>query len=70
MKVKIKTWEQMEIEFGLNTIGGINCEYFFTKDMRKLLPEDRIIEIHDDIYWQPDNHKFKYKISKDMIEKK
>jgi len=45
MKVKIKTWETLEKEFGLDEEGDINCSFFFTKDMEEELPADRIIEV-------------------------
>ena len=63
-KVKIKTWEKMEKEFGLDEDGHIKCGKFFTKDMEDILPEGRVIEINiitrswDYIYY----------ISEDMIE--
>ena len=51
-KVKIKTWEQMEKEFGLNPDGVIPCGGdYFTELMEKELPNDRIIVVSpmDDI---------------------
>jgi hypothetical protein len=45
MKVKIKTWDKMEKEFGLNTNGNINCPCVFNKKLEADLPSDRIIEI-------------------------
>ena len=64
-KVKIKTWERMEEEFGLNTLRSIDCKYKFTTEMERLMPNSRIIEI--------DNHKWvteerTFYISKDMID--
>ena len=34
-KVKIKSWQEMEEEFGLNCIKSINCKFSFTKEMEK-----------------------------------
>ena len=34
-KVKIKSWEEMEKEFGLNCNGNINCNSCFTDGMKK-----------------------------------
>ncbi len=36
-KVKIKTWESIEKEYGLNIIGNILCPSRFSKDMEKKL---------------------------------
>ena len=43
MKVKIKTWKEMEKEFGLTGWGDINCNCNFPREMENKLPEDRII---------------------------
>lgn len=32
-RVKIREWDDMEKEFGLNALGDINCNRFFTKSM-------------------------------------
>jgi hypothetical protein len=50
-RVKIKTWEQMEEDFGLTKYGSINCEMKFTKEMERSLPKDRIIETENN-GWQ------------------
>lgn len=34
-KVKIKSWQEMEKEFGLNRFESINCKFSFTKEMEK-----------------------------------
>ncbi len=34
-KVKIKSWQEMEEEFGLNCAENINCNFTFTKEMEK-----------------------------------
>lgn len=34
--VQIKSWEEMESEFGLNDDGNIDCQYAFTKGMKYL----------------------------------
>ena len=65
MKVKIKTWEKMVEEFGLDFWGWINCEGIFTDLMEKDMPQDRIIDIHyedEDICWN------EWEITEDMIE--
>lgn len=43
--VKIRTWDDMEAEFGLDQEGDIKCPAIFTTDMEKELPSDRIIEV-------------------------
>ena len=71
MKVKIKTWEDMKKEYGLNQYGNINLMYPFLKEMENYVPEDRIIEIEkrtDEGYiWVADKFK-KYIITDEMIE--
>jgi len=70
MKVKIKTWEAMEKEFGLYN-ESIKVQFAFNKLMEKQLPKDRIIEVstteREDMYlW--DGSSQKYAISSGMIE--
>jgi hypothetical protein len=43
--VKIKTWNKMEQEYGLNKDVGINRYNPFTKKIEKNLPKNRIILI-------------------------
>jgi len=50
-KVKIKTWEEMEEEFGLDKYGSINMSsiYSFSENKEKYFKEyapDRIVEIN------------------------
>ena len=67
MKVKIKTWDAMAKEFGVNMYGNIKCEYYFPPEMEEEMPKDRYIEVkidHSGIYnWNG------WAISEDMIEK-
>jgi hypothetical protein len=46
--VKIKTWDQMEKEFGLTGSGSINCTIVFTEEMEEDLPKNRIIVLEND----------------------
>ena len=62
MKVKIKTWEQMKEEFGVDEDGFINCHSGFTPRMEKSMPEDRIVELVDGREY------YVWVISEDMIE--
>lgn len=64
-KVRIKTWEEMEKEFGLDEYGDIlvTGAYYFIKDMENIIPKDRIIEIDENNGWLSEL----YGISKPMI---
>lgn len=46
IKVKIRTWESMEKEFGLSDEGFIKCKNSFIKEMEEQMPEDRIISVY------------------------
>ena len=64
MLVKIKTWEAMEKEFGLDKDGDINCKLSLGKSIYEELPPDRIIEIDENgLRLEP-----YYFFSKDTIE--
>ena len=63
-KVKIKTWEEMEKEFGLTDDGNIKVFCIWIKEMEYLIPKDRIIEIDFKNVW---NVSIGYDITKDMI---
>ena len=71
VKVKIKTWEAMEKEFGLDGLGDIQCKRSFTKRMEEVMLKDRIVELDevDGIYLWYSGDFFPYVISSDMIEK-
>jgi hypothetical protein len=69
MKVKIKTWEAMEKQFGLDVYGDIQIteSMCFNTTMENEMPSDRIIEVEafDDRYsWKG------WEIINDMIEVK
>lgn len=77
MKVRIKTWNEMVQEFGVDNVGDIKCKETFNTYMEELLPKDRIIEIkengmysyllpHNVYDWYVDD--FEWNISDDMIE--
>ena len=61
--VKIKIWEQMEKEFGLNKHGYINCSPQFHLKMEKIMPKNRIILLDKNSFYK------KYVIIEEMIEK-
>lgn len=81
MKVKIKTWEQMKKEFGLDDTGDIwDGSNFFSRNMEKCMPKDRTINIKKDpicanssetMYrWIMDSKPSLYMINDSMIEYK
>ena len=45
MKVKIKSWKQLEQEFGVHEEGEVACTFGFTRDMEQALLENRIIDV-------------------------
>lgn len=59
--VKIKDWDHMKYEYGLDTGGDINCMGCFTKEMEKRIPNDRIITVEDG-YWKH------FLITEDMVD--
>ncbi len=70
--VKIKTWEQMEKEFGLDEVfGDIACRCSFVKEMEWAITKDRIIEIYEideHFYWEEGLESNEWEITNDMIE--
>lgn len=62
MKVKIKTWEAMEDEYGMDAIGCVSAKYGFSRIMENQMPSDRIIEVDEHNVWSG------FCISEDMIE--
>lgn len=71
-KVKIKSWEQMEEEFGLDKIGDIKCAAAFLVDMKHLCGQEIEIETieyaYDGSYKKIQNIEG-WAITFDMIEK-
>ena len=45
MKVRIKDWEVMFEEYGIDEDGDINCNYIFSKDMKEYC--GKVIEVED-----------------------
>ena len=68
MKVKIKTWDKMVDEFGVDIDGVVRCRYTFIPLMEGGMPEDRIIDVKVNesgyMQWQG------WSISDDMIEER
>lgn len=72
-KVRIRQWDDMEAEFGLNGL-DIQCNLYFIPEMRhlcgvegivRLIHEDEKVELITDNY---DITNFVYFISTDMLE--
>lgn len=73
MKVKIKTWDKMEEEFGLDPCDDINCNSTFVSSMEEEMPEDRVIEViksGNSYHWTTGENEWEliWEISDDMIE--
>ena len=64
---KIKTWEQMEEEFGSTPDGRIKTEESFLDVMEKHMPKNRIIVLEDDS-WADGVSRLAWSMSDDMIE--
>ena len=72
MKVKIKTWDAMVSEFGVDSLGSIDIQAGFTDAMERSMPEDRVIDVsvNDDsdfFLWESEDD-FEWDISNAMIE--
>ena len=72
--VKIKTWERMKSEFGLDKEGDVSCKSTYVLPMEVDLPPERIIEVvydeaRDIFLWFYDKDTLDYwEVSMDMIE--
>ena len=69
--VKIKSWEKMKEEFGLDIDGDIDCTPSFMQIMERYINKRRIIEMHPGKYsskyiWYINDES--YTISEEMIE--
>lgn len=71
-KVRIRQWDDMAKEFGVNSLGDINCSVIFSKRMRPLCGKKAtIIQIFGkNVYLENDEglHAFQYTFTTDMIE--
>ena len=52
MKVRIKEWDTLAEEFGIDEDGDIDCLYSFTTDMKECC--GKIIEVNEDNLLEPD----------------
>lgn len=64
-KVRIKSWADMEKEFGLTKFGDIDMMFRWTIKMEQIIPEDRIISLTHNDAWLDNDYSFI--ISEDMI---
>lgn len=61
MKIKIDTWENLEKKFGLTIHSNINSNSWWTPQMEKMLPKNRIIKVtmnNDKYNWNINNFNF------------
>lgn len=65
MIIKLKKWEDLEKEFGLDKQfqKDINTKPRYTTYLEEMVPEDRIIEVSEKYFYRG------YTIPKDVIEK-
>ena len=70
--VRIRDWEDMEQEFGLNEYGSIDCRFAFTAEMRSYCGEVYTIERIDgrEFVYFAEQHSLSsnYNVSFDMLE--
>ena len=45
MKIEVKTWEELEQEFGVDEWGMIQTPIWYIEEMEQSMPPDRIIEV-------------------------
>ena len=65
-RVRIKSWKEMEKEFGLTSLGDIDIPMRWTPKMEEIIPEDRIIEVDVNLFWIEDENYY-FGISNEMI---
>ena len=71
MKVKIRSWSDMEAHYGLDDDGDIPCDMTYSQGMEEWMPGDRIIELNEDdepFYQWYVNGIDAYTVTDDMIE--
>ena len=67
--VKIREWDDMEREFGLNDSGHIDCKFLFIKEMRRLCGQKFTIkDISNGRYFFKETLGMMCAISEDMLE--
>ena len=74
-RLRIRQWEDMELEFGLSNLGDIKCEYYFAKNMRYLCGRPFTIRAEETGYQSEEREELchdapggRWKISADMLE--
>lgn len=70
---KIKTWDFMVAQYGLNKDLTINVPYGFVNDMEILLSESRIVQLTESTTyggynWYSPEDDYTYNVSEQMIE--
>ena len=74
-ELRIREWNDMAAEFGLDEFGGVDCIYGFTEDMKRLCGMDFTVSKIDsfegnDEYFSEEGIEMEYywSISSDMLE--
>ena len=77
-RLRVRQWDDMELEFGLYYTGSIKCAFSFTKDMRYLCGRPFTIRVRDvehGNYLSEEREEFchdapegRWRISADMLE--
>lgn len=67
--LRVRSWEDMEQEFGLHNSTSISCEFYFTPRMKYMCGKEFIVrEIINDAYRSDSGIEGGYHISSDMLE--
>ena len=68
-KLRIREWDDMKSEFGLNSSGNISCRFTFTQEMKRLCGENFTVrKIGGDHFYSEEAKFGDYHISADMLE--
>ena len=69
-KCRIRQWDDMQAEFGLNSYGNINCQFTFIKDMSSLCGRPFTVRTKtpSGSYYAKEDTDFGWSISADMLE--
>lgn len=62
MKVRVKDWDELAEQYGLDEDGNINCRYIFSKEMKKYC--GKVIEVENVNFFVYDNWFFSMKCTR------
>lgn len=70
IKVKIREWDDMVHQFGLNENGEVKCRYIFLPNMKHLCGQEEVELTFDEFFdmWYVHKDEDEWYISEDMIE--